>query len=242
MGHLQASKMWNFNVDDFGPEWFQCIDSSLAAIYHNRFSIVEIVGEYTQTWDLWRVQVMGNASCGPRRFLDIHFNFQIDLAQPKEAGKRGVDNHRTECFNYLQLRFQSWGKTSKLQAGGKIRYLITLMTDDWIYLRQYGSSPQHVRAPSTSHFKKTPTFKVLLKENMWPYQGEPNRLTTQNTASQTWSHCRSGEKRTPFRLEFVKSFLWAKQWYNQWVCSSNIEELHTHYTPKQLEIENCWRV
>ena len=49
--------------------------------------------------------------------------------------------------------------------------------------------------------------------------------TPKNSASQRWSHrpliqtfiLSHGEKRTPLRLELVKSFLWAKQWYNEWV-------------------------
>ena len=36
---------------------------------------------------------------------------------------------------------------------------------------------------------------------MWPYQGEPNRLTTQNTASQTWSHCPSKLRRETNTLQ-----------------------------------------
>ena len=193
--------MRNFNVDDFGPEWFQRIDSSLAAIYHSRFSIVEIILEYTQAWDLLRAR----SSYG----WCLVSNF-VGFGTAKKRGQQ-----RNASID-LQSRFQPWGKTTKLQTGGKIRYKV------WICNIQ---DMDHHFNPSVLPALATPrrpliTYKALLQEIMWP-KGD--------SASQKWSHSpwiqtfilSRGEKRTPFRLELVKSFLWAKQWYNEWVCKKH---------------------
>lgn len=105
---------------------------------------------------------------------------------------------------------------------------------------RYGSSPQPLSAPSTSHFKQTPTFKVLLKEIMWPKgnQTDLHQKILQAKGDRT-VHGSKLSSCLVARNEHPSGWSWwslsCEQWYMQCVCAEHRRTTYPLHTPKQLD-------